>query len=348
MARLTLSRAIAGLVIASLLLSSCAPPSERRLVSIREGQMAAGYLRGHLLYVETRGVRESVLFRHDLWENQRERIRVPAGFADSPTWSPDGGRIAFSLTNRAGQSHIWVVNEDGSDPQQLTFGDVVDDHPSWAPNGEFLVFGSIRDGDYDWRLFVVRVPSSTTYQRPMSTVERERSEESPVTIDEGFIATFSDLAPGEVRSIASGDGHSIFPDWSPDGRFIAYSNRAGPDYDLRIHDVTTGADRLLVDSGGDDMQARFAPDGTGLLYTTNFEDDLWQIWSYVFATEEQTRIIGSDSMDEFPAFSYDAEFIAFSTGHLAIYRADAGTFPDGQLRWAVTINLAWSPDWKAP
>ncbi|MEX2533282.1 MAG: hypothetical protein WD360_04910 [Nitriliruptoraceae bacterium] len=348
MAGLTPLRMIAGFVIAGLLLSACAAPSERRLVSIREGELAAGYLRGQLLYVETRGVRESVLFRHDLWENKRERIRVPEGFADSPTWSPDGERIAFSLTNRAGQSHIWVVNEDGSDPQQLTFGDVVDDHPSWAPNGEFLVFGSIRDGDYDWRLFVVRVPTSTTYQRPMSRIERESDEASSVTIDEGFIATFRDLTAGEVRSIASDDGHSIFPDWSPDGRFIVYSNRDGANYNLRIHDVTTGTDRLLVDSGGDDMQARFAPDGARLLYTTNFEDDLWQIWSHDFATEEQTRIIGSDSMDEFPAFSYDAEFIAFSTGHLAIYRADAEPFPDGQLRWAVTINLAWSPDWKAP
>lgn len=347
MARLTTCRTIVVLLTVCLLASACAAPSERRLVSIREGELAAGYLRGQLLYVETRGVRESVLFSHDLWENRRERIRIPEGFADTPSWSPDGKRIAFSLTNRAGQSHIWVVNEDGSDPQQLTFGDVVDDHPRWAPNGEFLVFGSIRDGDYDWRLFVVRVPPSATYQRPLSSSERERMDARAVPMDDAFITAFADLTVGQVQPIASDDGHSIFPEWSPDGRFIVYSNRAAENYNLRIYDIAGGADRLLIDSGGDDMHARFSPDGTRLIYTTNFDEDLWQIWSHDLATEEQARIIGSDSMDEFPAYSYDAEFIAFSTGHLAIYRADGESFPDGQLRWAVTVNLAWAPDWKA-
>lgn len=338
MAGVATIRHIALILVLAVFAASCAAPSERRLVSIRESELAAGYLRGHLLYVETRGVRESVLFSHDLWENRRQRIRTPAGFADAPAWSPDGGRVAFSLTNREGFSHIWVVNEDGSNPQQLTFGDVVDDHPRWSPDGNFLVFGSIRDGDYDWRLFVVRVPPERGQPALNETVP----------LDPQFTSALADVGRGELLRVGSDDGHSVFPDWSPDGRLIVYSNRSGERYRLRLYDVVTGTDTALTGTGGDDMHARFSPDGTQLLYSTNFEDDLWQIWQHDFVTETDVRIIGSDSMDEFPAYSPDADFIAFSTGHLAIYRTDAGQFPDGQLRWAVTINLAWSPDWKAP
>jgi hypothetical protein len=51
-------------------------------------------------------------------------------------------------------------------------------------------------------------------------------------------------------------------------------------------------------------------------------------------------------MDEFPVYSPDMEHVAFSAGHLALYRSDSEAFPDGKLRWSITRNLAWAPDWR--
>lgn len=310
---MTLRRTVLLLLLLSLVSTGCRGSSERRLVSIREGELTAGYLTGDLLYVETRGVRLSAIFIHDLWENSRQRVPLPEGYADSPSWSPDGTRFAFALTGEDGASHIWVVNDDGSSPQQITRGDVVDNYPRWSPDGRQLVFSSIRDGEFNWRLFRVGVDG------------------------------------GEPEAIGPQQGHNIFPDWLPDGRFIVFSHRAEDTYDLRLLDLEDGSDRELFSgeaAAAQDMYTRAAPDGKSILFATNRDDATWQIWVFDLVTNERLRIIGSDSMDEYPVYSPDQEFIAFSTGHLAIYRADGQEFPDSQLRWAVTQNLAWSPDWR--
>ncbi|MEX2487859.1 MAG: hypothetical protein WD377_09605 [Nitriliruptoraceae bacterium] len=307
-------RTLIVLLLAATLTVACEPTGERRLVSIREGELQPGYLTGELLYAETRGVRQSALFIHDLWEATRERLPLPRGYATSPNWSPDGQRIAFAFGTEDGRSHIWVVDRDGENLTRITDGEVVDDYPRWSPDGDSLVFASIRDGDYDWRLFVV-------------PVDRGR----------------------EPRVVGSTDGHSVFPDWSNDGRFIVYSNRDGDAYELRVLDLVADVDRALTEGGegGQHLYAQFSSDGREILFATDRDDDVWQIWTLDLATNTQERVIGSDSMDEYPTYSPDDEFIAFSTGHLAVYRTDGGAFPDGQLRWAVTQNLAWAPDWRA-
>jgi Tol biopolymer transport system component len=50
----------------------------------------------------------------------------------SPTWSPDGTRIAFS-TNRDGNYEIYVMQADGTQPVRLTNHPAFDDGPAWRP-----------------------------------------------------------------------------------------------------------------------------------------------------------------------------------------------------------------------
>jgi Tol biopolymer transport system component len=72
----------------------------------------------------------------------------------SPTWSPDGNRIAFSgLTGQAAQ--ILAANSDGTGPLQPVTGEneLGDREPAFAPSGDKLVFRGERNDR--WGLFVV-------------------------------------------------------------------------------------------------------------------------------------------------------------------------------------------------
>ncbi len=60
----------------------------------------------------------------------------------SPTWSPDGSRIAFA-SNRAGTYYLFVMNSDGSNQTPLTETEAQEVKPAWSPDGTRLLFTSV-------------------------------------------------------------------------------------------------------------------------------------------------------------------------------------------------------------
>jgi dipeptidyl aminopeptidase/acylaminoacyl peptidase len=66
----------------------------------------------------------------------------------APAWSPDGTRVAFESL-RDGDSEIYVMDADGSNPVNLTRNPVEDRAPCWSPDGDRIVFESDRGGATD-------------------------------------------------------------------------------------------------------------------------------------------------------------------------------------------------------
>ncbi|HEY0629459.1 MAG TPA: Tol-Pal system beta propeller repeat protein TolB [Sphingomicrobium sp.] len=85
--------------------------------------------------------------------NQR-RISFGGGRYASPIWSPTGNLIAF--TKIAGPFRIGVMNAGGGGERILTNG-WQDEGPSWAPNGQFVMFHRTPQGAGAARLYAVPV-----------------------------------------------------------------------------------------------------------------------------------------------------------------------------------------------
>jgi len=88
------------------------------------------------------------------------------GYNDNPTWSPNGELIAFHSYDGNGGSGIYIMKADGSDqillissinssPSSLYLNNL---NPSWSPDGNYIVFSSNRDGNYD--LYVMNANGS--------------------------------------------------------------------------------------------------------------------------------------------------------------------------------------------
>ncbi len=144
-------------------------------------------------------------------------------FADnlSPTWSPDGSRLAF-ISNRAGTPQLYVMNADGTGQEVMArfdFGATGPTNaPAWSPDGQFVAFH--RDVAGAPQIFVYEV--ATRAQRQLTGAGR--NEDPAWAGDSRHLAFVSsrggarelwvvDLETGRLRQVTTVTGVRL-PDWS--------------------------------------------------------------------------------------------------------------------------------------
>ncbi|MDQ2669949.1 MAG: BamA/TamA family outer membrane protein [Gemmatimonadota bacterium] len=129
-----------------------------------------------------------------------ERIKLDLNGASTPAWSPDGKRLVFTGYD-GGLSDLFVVNADGTGLERLTDDRYADLHPVWSPDGRTIAFTTDRGPDTDFETLAFGNLRIGLY----------------------------DLASRQVTLLQNMDaGRNINPQWSPDGRTLAYvSDRTG-------------------------------------------------------------------------------------------------------------------------
>src|SRR5437868_9021615 len=95
-----------------------------------------------LLLLGVRGIRAD--------EFPLKKVKLLSWVVDyEPFWSPDGKQIVL-ISSRHGGMKVHVLDatssKNGSEMQQITFGEADDDSPAWSPDGKKIAFVSVRDG----------------------------------------------------------------------------------------------------------------------------------------------------------------------------------------------------------
>ena len=157
------------------------------------------------------------------------------------------------------------------------------------------------------------------------------------------------LTENAADTLSNGVFFQVEPDWSPDGRRIAFASRRRGSFDIYVMNAAGTGTRRLTDTSDDDDNPTWSPNGRRLAF--NRAGDI-----YVMSADGTgvRRVTADMDPQTDPAWSPDGKWIAYVRGSQGTVGVDLRELwlvqPDGKRNHALTTtgvsnySPAWSPD----
>ncbi|MBL9201156.1 MAG: PD40 domain-containing protein [Opitutaceae bacterium] len=167
------------------------------------------------------------IYAADAATGRRETIVSLRGTNTGARFSPDGRQIAMTLSG-SGSTEIYVANAQGKQISARTRSDTAKSSPCWSPDGSQIIFAM--------------EPGPQLYVMP--------------------------AGGGAPRRVNVGYRYAAEPDWSTTRRnLIACTVNAGGSYQIAVHDLNTGATKVVSKASFDAVEPSWLADGRHLVYT---------------------------------------------------------------------------------
>ncbi|GAA4503710.1 S41 family peptidase [Hymenobacter ginsengisoli] len=291
---------------------------------------------GKALAFAARGVASSQWWRHghshldesEIWlrhegKNGPSYTGLTSGGAKAlwPMWGP-GGQKLFYTSDQGGAENIWTTGLAKGTPQQVTnFKDGRVLWPSASADGKLIVF------ERDFGIWTLNTENG---QAQPVRIQRRGAPASPTVERQRFTDRLQELA------------------LSPDGKKVAFIVHG----EVFAASAADGGDATrLTSTVPAESDLTWAPDSRRLIYASA-RDGAKHLYSYTFATGQETRLTNSPLSDAQPRFSPDGKLLAFERDAKELRILDlatkqervAGTGRFGRPPLAAERSFVWSPD----
>ncbi len=246
-----------------------------------------------------------------------------------PAFSPDGKKIAYvkAYTPKEGPwlSDVWVIQNSGGRPIQVSdLGGRARD-PVWSPGGKWIAFLREPKADEGSKEICI-VPESgtgkptalpTRIELPLEASLRlagwTRDNKIGLLLKEPVHRAIYTVhsSGGKATQVTPGEGWESSPGWSPDGKRIFFQDEKNTcSVPAEGGKVSTIAIAGIQD--GVVKSECVSPDGKKIVFMGRKKGDTeWSLWTVPVDGGEPAQITTSPLTDAYPCWSPDGKSIAF-------------------------------------
>lgn len=200
-----------------------------------DGRRIAFALHSDLTRIYAFDVEQAAIEPFEPFESTAEGLPEPLSdyHADvfSPSWSPDGRRIALTMFDSNSVRQVFTLDVRSGDLLQISHGSYDAFGPSWSPDGRWITYTAEDGGNAE--IYIIAVDGS------------------------------------DLKRLTDSPARDNSPSWSPDGRFIVFHSTRGGDSDMYAMRID-GSDVLRLDTGGpENSSPAWSPDGRYIAFVSD-------------------------------------------------------------------------------
>lgn len=220
--------------------------------------------------------------------------------------SPTGKRVAIEA-----RGDLWSAPANEGVVRSLTRTDgVYERDPSWSPDGKWIAYFSDESGEYE--LYIRPSDAKPKVEEKKDDAKKDEAKGGEAKKDEAKKEEpKAEEAKRETRKLTNlGAGFRYSPVWSPDSKFIQFTDQAGRVY---LTTVESGDTKVIdQDPAANPISVNWAQDSNWFTYARSDEKNQnGCVWIYNVKTGEKTQVTSSTFPAGSPVFDRKSEFLYF-------------------------------------